>query len=219
MRVANKYKNLAINLKKLLFERDIRPIDLARAVDLPAATISRLINGKSMRPYRSSLEPIAAYFSITVEQLLQGSDREGNVVTSNHSAAISVPIIDWADILHCNKDNLSQYEKDVLLAGNDIGTNSFAVVMNDFSMEPIINKGSYLIISPDHEVWDRCFVLVLLGLSKTVVFRQLIIDADNRYFKPLNPDLGSLEIKKLSAKDRILGVLVENRTNFSKPSE
>jgi plasmid maintenance system antidote protein VapI len=64
------YPKLSAILKKLLFQEDIKSVELARALGIPAPTIHRLVTGKSTRPYKSSLDPIAKYFGITSDQLL-----------------------------------------------------------------------------------------------------------------------------------------------------
>lgn len=48
----------------------MKPVDLARALDIPPPTIHRLVTDKSTRPYKSSLKPIADFFSIDMKQLL-----------------------------------------------------------------------------------------------------------------------------------------------------
>ncbi len=67
--MAKKYLSLGKVLKKLLFERDLKPADLAREVNIPPPTIHRLITGKSTRPYESSLKPIAKFFQFQLNSL------------------------------------------------------------------------------------------------------------------------------------------------------
>jgi transcriptional regulator with XRE-family HTH domain len=68
--MAKKYFQLSTILKRLLFKKDMKPVDLARELNMPQPTIHRLVTGKSTRPYKSSLEPIAKYFDVTVDQLI-----------------------------------------------------------------------------------------------------------------------------------------------------
>jgi len=46
------------------------------------------------------------------------------------------------------------------------------------------------------------------------VFRQLLIDARNRYIKPLSPDLESFKISLLTDADQVIGILVQARNNY-----
>jgi transcriptional regulator with XRE-family HTH domain len=85
------YPNLSSILKRLLFQRDMKPVDLARAVDIPPPTIHRLITGKSTRPYQSSLEPIAKYFGITTAQLL-GTESLSPTKGPSENSLLAIPI-------------------------------------------------------------------------------------------------------------------------------
>ena len=88
---------------------------------------------------------------------------------------------------------------------------AFALVMPDTSMEPMFQRGSLLIFDPRNEPQDRSFVLVRLGSPGTVVFRQLIIDVDQKYLKPLNPDFNLFKMRLLDKNDEIIANLVESR--------
>src|SRR3990167_733887 len=90
------YLQLSNILKKLLYDRRINSTELAHAVDLPQPTVHRLVTGKSTRPYRSSLEPIAEYFAIDVEQLL-GEKPLPSGISASHGIA-NIPLIPWEDL-------------------------------------------------------------------------------------------------------------------------
>src|SRR3990167_3591878 len=98
--MAKTYPNLSGVLKRLLFERDMKPTDLARTLHIPQPTIHRLVVGKSKRPYKSSLLPIADYFSITVEQLLgekplpQARLSQTQVIKETTNTRL-IPLIPW----------------------------------------------------------------------------------------------------------------------------
>ena len=46
------------------------------------------------------------------------------------------------------------------------------------------------------------------------VFRQLLIDVEHQYLKPLNPDLNAYQMRLLNDKDKITAVLIESRINY-----
>ena len=217
--MAKKYPKLASILKRLLFERDIKPIDLARAVDLPPPTIHRLVTGKSTRPYESSLKPIADYFSIEVAQLLGekpfSSDEQEYILekkadSSEKSHISSVPLIPWNNL--DNPESKESYD-DVPFIGT-ISQDGFATIMPDTSMEPFIQRSSIIIFDPLIKPTDRSCILVKLHETKAHVLRQLLIDADNQYLKPLNPDLSTFQMRLLHKSDAVIACLVEIRFNF-----
>lgn len=217
--MAQKYLKLGNILKKLLFEHNMKASDLAREVNLPPPTIHRLVTGKSTRPYKSSLEPIADYFSLNVEQLvgeepIQGDakqDEQGKLPTS--SAIQQVRLIPWTDLCNISSDDKDQYENLPFIGR--ISNNGFATIINDSSMEPIFARGSLLIFDPEITPKDRNYVLVQLQDNNLFVFRQLLIDMDHKYLKPLNPDLNAFKMRLLNKEDKTIGVLIEARQIFT----
>lgn len=208
--MAKKYSNLSKVLKKLLFKNDMRPVDLARQLNMPPPTIHRLVTGKSTRPYKSSLEPIAEFFDLSIEELL-GEDDKVEAQNKNHEItslkAKIIPVISWESIDRENKDDDKLSE----ITAANISSKSFALHMPDYSMEPIIRKDSILIFDPIIPLVDRCYVLVKLDESEKHIVRQLLIDADKMFIKSLNPDISATSIRLLSVEDKIIAKLVEIR--------
>lgn len=233
--MAKKHLKLGQVLKRLLFAHDIRPADLSREVKIPQPTIHRLITGKSKRPYKSSLKPIADYFSVRVEQLtgeeplpsgLTINEAAGTLLTKNKICFI--PLIAWENLNFTtaanghkkipqeelfSADNSPSNEEKIPFLG-PISDDGFATLMPDYSMEPVFPRDSLLIFDPDKVPKDRSYVLVKLHSTKQLVFRQLLIDLDHKYLKPLNPDLNAFEMRLLGEHDTIHGTLVEARRMY-----
>ncbi len=215
--MARKYTQLGTILKKLLFDRGMKPVDLAREINIPPPTIHRLVTGKSTRPYKSSLKPIADYFSITIDELIGDkaftNDVSTKITTVNpsHKVIHYLPLIFWDNIkINMNELNIS---KDIPFAGN-ISNEAYATILNDSSMEPLFPRGSMLLFDPQKAFKDRSYVLVQINETSAPVFRQLILDLDQKYLKPLNPDLNAFKMRLLSEKDQIIAVLVEARQAY-----
>lgn len=189
--------------------------ELAREVNLPVPTIHRLVTGKSTRPYSSSLKPIADYFSIKVEQLLGEEfipewDEDIYKLPSTDRIKI-IPIISWDKMLNLDQ-SIQQAEKKVVTTG-DISEKCFALIMNDYSMAPLFPKYTTLIFDPLEKPIDRSYVLVQLEGKTIPIFRQLLVDVDHKYLKPLNPDINTYYVRPLTDKDKIIGTLLESRIN------
>lgn len=217
--MAKKYQKLSGILKKLLFQKDIRAADLCREIDVPAPTIHRLITGKSTRPYKSSLKPIADYFDVSIEQLigeeplpadLDQAEPTKKRVLSSH-AIKQVPIVPWEQLLTKLPEKKEGVEKETIPFLGHISEKGFATIMPDSSMEPVFSRGSLLIFDPCKQPKDRSFVLTELHESKIPVFRQLLVDLDHQYLKPLNPDLNAFKMRLLDNNDTIRATLVEAR--------
>jgi SOS-response transcriptional repressor LexA len=213
--MAKKYLTLSSTLKKLLFDRNLKPVDLARELNMPPPTIHRLITGKSTRPYQSSLKPIADFFSITIEELL-GEKSLASITQTTKNQIIesnlrTIPILKWDKSLE--SAYIDPANKRIIVS-NDINEKAFGLIMADFSMEPLFQLGSILIFDPQLIPHDRSYILAKLTDTNSYLFRQLLIDADHQYLKPLNPDLSNFKMKLLENNDKVLACLVESRFNF-----
>jgi SOS-response transcriptional repressor LexA len=220
--MAKKYPNLSKVLKKLLFDKDMKPAELARAVDMPVPTVHRLVTGKSTRPYQSSIDAISAFFDISQAQLLGEEPLATDTVSHDEpSMAVktakptlaehhikTIPLVPWNKVTGFH-ENHAGFEHIPCL--NDLSDDSFAVIMPDSSMSPIFDKGCMLIFDPVRKANDRSFVLVHIHDTNTYVFRQLLIDMEHRYLKPLNPDLNAFKMRLLAENDVIIATLVESR--------
>ena len=74
--------SLSKKLKKLLFERDITPTDLAKALDMPIPTVHRIVTGRTTRPHEKSIKSISDFFGISVKDLVDANDN-ANITTAN----------------------------------------------------------------------------------------------------------------------------------------
>ncbi|MBN1684996.1 MAG: helix-turn-helix domain-containing protein [Gammaproteobacteria bacterium] len=212
--MSKKYPQLSSTLKKLLFEKDMKPSDLAKAVHLPQPTVHRMVTGKSTCPYKKSLKPIADYFSINMKQLL-GEENLPSKKTEHPLAPDEIhliPLLSWNNL---KMDNINEEGKKIPFIGK-IGKNAFATILKDISMEPIFPRGSILIFDPDKIPQDGSYVLIKASKDKRPFFRQLLIDLDHQYLKPLNPDLYNLKIRALKKDDVMMGTLIESRQTYNK---
>jgi hypothetical protein len=100
---------------------------------------------------------------------------------------------------------------DKIAFSGKISDNSYATITQDSAMEPLFPRNSLLIFDPERIPKDRSYVLAELHDSNLLVFRQLLLDADQKYLKPLNPDLNIFKMRLLSEEDKIIATLVEAR--------
>ena len=86
-------------LNRLMFEKKIRVTELSRQIGLPQPTLHRIATGKSPNPHRSTLEPIANFFQLNVEQLVGSESIPADYWSAafpNETAKVtSIPIISW----------------------------------------------------------------------------------------------------------------------------
>lgn len=81
-------------------------------------------------------------------------------------------------------------------------------------MEPYFPQGAILILNTKKLPSDRGYVLAKIQGGSALVFRQLLIDGEHRYLKPMNPDLAAFPMRLLREEDCILGALLELRHRY-----
>lgn len=197
--------SLSKKLKKILFEKEITPTQLAKSVSMSVPTIHRIVTGKVQKPHLSSIEDIAKYLEISVEELLDEDDLKKEIKV--HKNVYHIPLLSWEIDLLNSQDIKSEY---TILATN-VSEKSFALEMLDYSMEPAVEKGSILIFDPTIKVHDRNYALVKLSNPGTFVLRQILIDLSNSFIRSFNKEIGDQNVKLLSNKDKIIAKLVEIR--------
>lgn len=196
-------------LLELIRLKEISVSELAKLVDLPQPTVQRIATGVYKNPHISTLRPIAEFFNVTVNQL---KGFESIPFLFNKQTLRNIPLITTAQVLAWPKIEKKEITEQIA-CDIKIGNTSFAMYMPDASMEPLIPKGSTLLVDPDKTPHHRSFILVKIHDHPEVIIRQLITDARNLFIKPLSPDLEQLKMILLDKKDKILGTIIQVRLN------
>ncbi len=201
------------------FSRSLKA--LAREIDVPQQTLQRIVAGLSPNPHRKTLVPLAKFFSISVDQLtgkkpLPDELSSANVMqTKLGSTHQPIPLVPCSDVERYLQNRDPSLVKEYLVTNINTPSDAFATVMDDSSMEPYIPQGAVLILDAKKSPQDRGFILVKLRGNPALVFRQVLIDGENRYLKPMNPDLAAFSMRLLREEDCILGVLLELRHRYN----
>lgn len=217
--IINENNNLTRILNLLLGEKKIKPAELARLTNLPQPTIQRIVAGTTSRPHLSSLEPIAKFFSLSIDQLL-GLEPipwlANKAYVSTHIK--QVPVIDWNEVmpwLNSNSDININFQGNTIISDVTSGQKTFALTVKDASMEPVFNIGTKIIIDPEKDLKDRCFLVVKFSDNNEAVFRQLVVDGNDYFVKPLSKELNDSKMRKITPQDtKICGILVQTRRDY-----
>ena len=201
--VAMKNTRIAQILNRLMAEKKIRATELARRINLPQPTVHRIATGACEHPHISSLAPIAHFFSISVEQL------KGHEPIPWLDRASKVPLLTWEDVLHWPMRESAKQQSEFILTDAPVGKNGFALKIQDASMDPVFPKNTMLIADPEKQFKDRSYVIAKLSNYPEAIFRQLLIDAGDRYLKPLSPDFDQYRMTKMNNSDKILSVVIQ----------
>src|SRR3990167_2192945 len=140
-------------LNYLIKRLRISEAGLARKINVPRATINRLVSGRTPDPRASTLNAIAAYFNVTVDQLLGTQplflDENKSIVASSHTL---IPIIEWKEAKNWEKI-ITQLKPDGhfdwIMIDPSIDHGKFAIRINSESMWPQFQTNTVLIIAPE----------------------------------------------------------------------
>lgn len=196
------------SLEHLIKKYKLSEIELARRVNIPRATINRLVSGRTPDPRISTLNAIAEYFSITVDDLLtqdfmRSKPQQGMPILDWNEA------VEWQQYLHLEKTQIKRN----YIEAPDFSTqeSKFSLKVIGDAMTPQFPENTLLIIDPHKEIQNRDFVIVRLDHIDQVVFRQLWIDGQYKCLRANNNLFPNLVLQD---KDKIIGVVVEGRSTF-----
>lgn len=113
----------------------------------------------------------------------------------NSSPLPLVPILSWVNAGNwvCVMDDVSAAEAQQWIACPvSHGRRTFALTVRGESMfnplgERSFKDGDVIYVDPDRQADNKSLVVVMLEGAKEATFKQLIIEGDSQYLKPLNP--------------------------------
>ncbi|MBA2653358.1 MAG: LexA family transcriptional regulator [Tatlockia sp.] len=209
--------NLSSNLQHLMrIHGNLTPSELSRLADIPQPTIHHLLFGSTKNPRKKALEALSNFFSISIAQLI-GEVELPQIIPDNIKEDLqlkAIPILKWDMLKNWPVDKSSfTFTKEILL-DKKITPDSFAVIVNDTSMEPLFPKNSLLIFDIGKIPQDRDYVIARFGDNYTILFNRLFKENNEFYLKE-NLEDGNFKLVKLNeTRDKIIGVLIEARIQY-----
>lgn len=198
-------------LSNLIRTHHISEAELARQINVPRATINRLVSGRTPDPRASTLSAIAEYFSITVDQLLGKQLSNGY---QNAASGTGIPILKWEEALcweeHTQQSDFSE-SKEFIMRDPTIQDGRFCLRVKSDAMSPQFQENSILIVDPTKEAANKDFVITYRVKTDEILFRELLIDGKYRFLKAINELFPSIELQN---NDKIIGVIIQARNNF-----
>jgi len=214
------FSKIGENISALMETCGIDATELSSQTGLPTSTISRLrSNTTESSPNLSSLIPIADFFRITLSQLI-GEDPINQSIYGtfkpNKITKLPIPVL-CADnisdfLVHRSKSDLP-FDIPLIDVDIQIGEKSFAYFLQGNAMEPQFPDKTLLIIDPEVIIENLDHVLVIPSGKKIPIFRQVMIDGDEKYLRTLNPAFNEF-IKFNEEAYNLLGVMVQSRRTF-----
>ncbi len=197
-------------LNYLIKKTCISESELARKVNLPRATINRLTSGKTPDPRASTLNAIAEYFDISLDQLL-GKQPLSELNNAHPYSDISIPVLSWEEAKIWEKRSNKSIYQDWITINPLTETGKFALKVNGDAMTPKFSENTLLIIDPDKVPKNRDYVIAFIRKTDEILFRQLIIDGNHKILKPINEIFPCITMEK---NDILIGTVTQGRIIF-----
>jgi len=219
-------------LKALMERAGDNPNSLATRSKAVQSTIFRILEGTSLEPRSATREKLGRAFGVAPEAFLSEKVRMAEatrlgLLSKEDGAPLgaieptantepgpemrpAVPLISWvqAGKWCAMTDPLPLREaEDWLPVPRKHGPRTFALRVRGISMEPKYRDGSIIFVDPDRAADHGCNVVVRLDNEKEATFKQLIIEGDRRFLKPLNPNWPE-QLIPINGNATICGVVI-----------
>lgn len=191
---------------------DMSEASLAQKVNVPKATINRILSGRTPDPRVSTLAPIAKYFGVSIEQLLGVAPLPQNLPFNiqNINAALELPFVEIEHIYnwHLGKYNPTKFHEISITKGSSLAGNSYVTKNTSNAMFPKFTDDSYLLVNLEIDPKNEDYVIYYLPHEKSVLFRKLILEGKDKYLCAICPGFSAI---KITSNALFLGVVVESR--------
>ena len=205
-------------LKQKMEEKGVTPAALARAASVSPVAAGKWVHGES-EPKAAKLKLIADFLDVTDDWLLTGkgspSKLDNNIDLSQKIPLEGrpIPVISWvaAGSLSSIETVLKDTEIDEWLPPNkDCGKSGYGLKVTGMSMSPYFLPDDRIYVNPEVQTFDLQtgdLVIIACYGETEATFKKLIIEGDNKYLQPLNPNWPE-QIIKLSEDCRLVGKVV-----------
>ena len=205
-------------IQQKLDEKNLKQADLARATGKSSAAVTKWLRGENI-PKTEALKQIAKLLNVDDGWLLTG---KGSPTKLDNNIDLSqkiplegrpIPVISWvaAGSLSAIETVLRDTEIDEWLPPNkDCGKNGYGLKVTGMSMSPYFLPDDRIYVNPEVQTFDLQtgdLVIIACYGETEATFKKLIIEGDNKYLQPLNPNWPE-QIIKLSEDCRLVGKVV-----------
>ena len=186
-------------IQQKLDEKNLKQADLARATGKSSAAVTKWLRGENI-PKTEALKQIAKLLNVDDGWLLTGkgspSKLDNNIDLSQKIPLEGrpIPVISWiaAGSLSSIETVLRDTEIDEWLPPNkDCGKSGYGLKVTGMSMSPYFLPDDRIYVNPEVQTFDLQtgdLVIIACYGETEATFKKLIIEGDNKYLQPLNPN-------------------------------
>jgi len=184
-------------------------LQLAENVGVAQNSIQKIESGDTKNP--RNIEALARVLKCTPEYLRFGVGEMDNAAIEPDLTK-SIPIIDyvqagaWGDIEGVQEtseiDNAEHFVCPI-----NCSDSSFALRVQGISMEPKFLDGDLIFVDPESESINGSYVVARLEDDNQATFKQLVIEGNQKFLKPLNKDWPD-QLIQINANCTIVGRVI-----------
>lgn len=194
-------KTISDTLNELMANARLNSSALARATGLPATTIKRLRNSTQCNPTLATLEPIANYFKISINELLGK-----HLITTENAATL--PLLPWS-ALPATSNNKKDYPR--IATELNLPKGSYALPIETDDLHPF-SKDGVILVDCERAPKSFDYLVVMKKSSQVAVIKKLIIEDNTQYLKSL---VTGIQLTPFTEGYQLLGVIVQYKLNSS----
>jgi len=178
------------NLLALMEARSLNEAQLAREASIPQPTMHKLMSGATIDPRISTLEPIARFFGISIDQLVGKAPLDAHLVnlTSDLILDIRIPFLPWKKIdktyVDLNNLNLSNWEY-WLTVNQSVSQNSFATQIRNCSFPAPFLDDSTIIVDKNLGSMNGNYVLLQSKDNHFITIKKCLYDGKDAWLMSL----------------------------------
>ncbi len=206
-----------------LNEKGVDQVEIAKVAGVSKGTVNQWLSGgiKSMKlEYALYLQDAFGYnhrWLVMGEEPKWQVDRRKNVKPNYPNTSPGpapkppVPLISWVQAGEwCGVvDNFAPGDADEWLpCPKAHGPNTFALRVRGVSMEPKYRDGAIIFVDPGRQADHLSNVVVRLEDDKEATFKQLVVEDNKRFLRPLNPEWPGPKLMEINQSATICGVVI-----------
>lgn len=192
---------------------------VAASIGVPLGTLTDILSGKKPQA-RATWEKFARYFRMHVDFLRTGESTyartrgESSHRISPAGHICDIPLLDWHQMGQLAGNLPDPIHAEAMIEATDIsGARTFALKVQDDSMEPLFSQGEIIFINPDSR-WKVGEFVVATRHQKSIestLLRQIKVIGNQYILHPVN---WKYEDFPLTKQDVVWGKVVRLRKNL-----
>lgn len=204
--------NIKVNEILRVLMGDMSEAALAAAINVPKATIHRVLSGVTPDPRAGTLLPIAQYFNISIEQLMGVAELPSDFPLQQKKTfeSVQVPFIPLNELIPWIKKDYTPTELYEVTSFSHKAMDQFCFVtqIDTDEMVPILPKKIYLIAKKTKDIQKDDIVIAINLQENSILIRKYVVLKGEKYLISSNL---SYDIISFNHEIKLIGVVIEGR--------